>query len=658
MATNEDEEFEFRLRSEKEAQQQPKITTMQNIGQGLGNIAAGAVRGAGSIGATLIRPFESSEENIARRQAIDEGLQSMGAQPESLMYKGGQIAGEIAGTAGIGGTLAKGVQFAPKLASALSSGGFAADAGWKTNIGAGAITGSASAGLTGGDVGMGAGIGAGLPAAVRGLPAIAKAVSGTTSGVGSAPLEEAFRAGKAGGTKAQVFRENIKGDAPVNETVDIAKGALESMRQARAAAYRDTISRSTGDATTLNFTPIDDALGKALSSVKGKGSSVMQEVSPEASIWVDKFGQRVEVPESMVAPKLDSVLTEIRRAGGINSSYAREFGLTPAEAAKTGLFRKDGKGLDELSRSVEQKGWVGEHTLADADYMATGGREGYLKDMIESAMSDPKNIVHPSQADDWFNYLNAEKSLTDQGINKVTIPAKTKQKTGEYWTIGKDEQGKISEVADIIQEWKYDPARHNVEGLDALKRRIGAVYPDNPKQAQAQRVIDTMYNAVKNTIEKQAPDYASTMKDYSSMTDKIREIEKSLSLGNKATADTSMRKLQSLMRNNVSTNYGGRVESAGKLSDYGAENLMPALAGQTLSELAPRGIARAGNIAGFMGAAAVNPWSLAAAPLASPRLMGEASYGAGRLSGLAAKVPYSRQAIEAARLAAITQGSK
>lgn len=61
--------------------------------QGVGNAAAGLVRGAGSIGATLLSPFDYAEQGIAklmgakiampnRRQGMDEGLQSMGAEPD------------------------------------------------------------------------------------------------------------------------------------------------------------------------------------------------------------------------------------------------------------------------------------------------------------------------------------------------------------------------------------------------------------------------------------------------------------------------------------------------------------------------------------------------------------------------------------------------
>ena len=43
----------------------PERSTMQNIGQTLGNIGAGAVRGAGSIGATLLAPGDMIKDAFA-----------------------------------------------------------------------------------------------------------------------------------------------------------------------------------------------------------------------------------------------------------------------------------------------------------------------------------------------------------------------------------------------------------------------------------------------------------------------------------------------------------------------------------------------------------------------------------------------------------------
>ncbi len=99
----------------------------------LADIGGGLIRGAGSIGSTLLWPVDKAQDlyygdrdaNVAglitgqqplsrneeRRQAIDAGLTTLiGSDPESLAYQGGKLAGEIAGTAGAGGVLAKGAQ--------------------------------------------------------------------------------------------------------------------------------------------------------------------------------------------------------------------------------------------------------------------------------------------------------------------------------------------------------------------------------------------------------------------------------------------------------------------------------------------------------------------------------------------------------------------
>jgi hypothetical protein len=195
---------------------------------------------------------------------------------------------------------------------------------------------------------------------------------------------------------------------------------------------------------------------------------------------------------------------------------------------------------------------------------------------------------------------------------------------------------KIQQINDIVAEWKSKPDLHTVEGLDALKQRIQAVYPDNPKQSQVQRAVTQISNAVRDTIKKQAPGYSDAMKGYSEMSDTIQELEKALSLGDKASVDTAVRKMQSLTRNNVTTAYGNRLKLASELEKYGA-NVVPAVAGQALSEWTPRGIqgsispatiGSAGYYGGLEGAAA-------AAAASSPKLVGGLAYGA----GLAASAP-------------------
>lgn len=223
-----------------------------------------------------------------------------------------------------------------------------------------------------------------------------------------------------------------------------------------------------------------------------------------------------------------------------------------------------------------------------------------------------------------LNFDGIDKSLSE-AQSKVAFKGKIKNEAAAQ---------KLSEVKAKIDEWKnLDPAEyHTPEGLDALKQSIGETLESIPFESTQQRmVIGDVYNAVKNEIVKQAPTYANTMKAYSEATDQIKEIERALLGGKKAAAETSMRKLQSLMRNNVQTSYGQRLNLAKQLEEAGGRQLMPALAGQALSEMTPRGLQRATSVPTSLGAFTVGglPAAVAYGAVSSPRLMGSAAYGAG-----------------------------
>jgi len=168
----------------------------QIIGSSPVQLGMGAVRGAGSIGATLLAPYDmakdafagkglSLESNRERRAAMDEALKGFGADQSGLAYNVGKIGGEIAGTAGIPGVLAKGAQavkVAPALVEALrtsglSAGGLTGAKGMAARIAGGALTGGATAGLINPeDAGTGAIIGGALPPVVQAAGMAGKAL--------------------------------------------------------------------------------------------------------------------------------------------------------------------------------------------------------------------------------------------------------------------------------------------------------------------------------------------------------------------------------------------------------------------------------------------------------------------------------------------------
>jgi len=198
----------------------------------------------------------------------------------------------------------------------------------------------------------------------------------------------------------------------------------------------------------------------------------------------------------------------------------------------------------------------------------------------------------------------------------------------------------LAAISKKIQEFKTgDPAIfRTVEGFDKLKQAISDIQQAQPYGTPARKVADEMYNAVKNEIVKQAPAYAKTMSDYENASALLKDIEGSLSLGKKANIDTSVRKLQSILRNNANTNYGRRVELGRQLEATGADTLFPQLAGQMLSSPTPRGIQGATSALGGAAAYATNPALLPGLALTSPRLVGETAYYAGKAGGAAQRV--------------------
>lgn len=227
-------------------------------------------------------------------------------------------------------------------------------------------------------------------------------------------------------------------------------------------------------------------------------------------------------------------------------------------------------------------------------------------------------------------------------------------RTGTIETIpgAREVHKKISEV---IGQWRNDPNLRTPHDLDEMKQAINNLQfhgelktiagPDTPGAV----IVREARDAISKEIERQAPIYKNVMSDYSTASDELNNIEKTMSLGKKALTDTSLRKLQSIMRNNANTNYGARAEMGDRLNDKVGGTLMPALAGQAMNSWLPRGLGQAvasGEVgAAGMGAALGHPMAAAAMipvlAASSPRLVGEAARLAGRVASPFQKSPVS-----------------
>ncbi len=302
--------------------------------------------------------------------------------------------------------------------------------------------------------------------------------------------------------------------------------------------------------------------------------------------------------------------------GGQSLRIAANAGYEGGDAAKA--FRDNMRGTAPMEDTVAA-------AKLGLQNIRTERGDLYRQQMATSIQPD-KTILDFGDVDKALNKIKAVKTFKGQSLSPTTEAIRTT-------------------LTDTINDWRdLDPAEfHTPEGLDALKQKIGDIRDGTEVGTPERTVANQVYNAVRGSIVDQVPAYAKIMKGYEDATNQVREIEKTLSLpaDNKTgpTIDTSLRKLQSILRDNVNTSYGRRGELAQYLVDNGAPNLMERLAGQALKPWIPRGLGRLGmQIAVEMGAAGVGaatvgahalPAVAATMPFMSPRLMGEAAYAAG-----------------------------
>jgi hypothetical protein len=359
------------------------------------------------------------------------------------------------------------------------------------------------------------------------------------------------------------------------------------------------------------------------------GAMIPEETGLTGAPMYQQMGQNVATGTAIgtaipvVGRGLQAAGGAIRRGLGLTTGAGEESISQAIQAGRTGNqaflqnLRGDVSAMDVLDQAK------------DALANMRANRSQAYRTGIQSTMPSAEIVAGKAlpKAPPKLNFAPISGALDD-----VVETLKVKTPTGSQFKIGSAEINKIEELQDVVKTWQKDPSLHTAEGLDALKQRLDALYPDSPMQKQVQRAVTSVRNTVKDTIVAQDKNYAKTMKAYEESLSLEREIERALSLGNRSAADTAIRKLQSLTRNNANTNYGYRMELAKALQEQGGQDIMPALAGQALSSFTPRGLAGQGTALGIGagGALTVNPMALAALPLTSPRLVGMGAYGLGR----------------------------
>jgi hypothetical protein len=128
--------------------------------------------------------------------------------------------------------------------------------------------------------------------------------------------------------------------------------------------------------------------------------------------------------------------------------------------------------------------------------------------------------------------------------------------------------------------------------LDVLKRRLDDFYAEG---RTSRAMVTTLKNAVQQKIVSSVPEYAKMTADYAKTTGMIKEMERAVGLGDKTSADTTIRKLTTALREDK--NF--RSDLLKTLKSSTGENVSGAVAGTVMRPPISRSL---GSIATSTGA--------------------------------------------------------
>ncbi len=505
--------------------------------QQAGNLAAGAVRGAGSIGATLLAPVDAAARAVGiqndyigrtdRRQAMDQALGGMGADTDSLAYKGGKLGAEIAGTAGVGGAvanvLARPLAAAPNLLQAIRTAGMSAgsatgSANALLRAAGGAVNGGASAALVAPeDAGTGAVVGAALPSVVRGVGAVGGAAAGIFKSsqrraaervAAALEADPAMAAAQLNGavvmvpgsnpTVAQVLRtpqagilERVVSDSPggaplktryaeqnaarlaaLDSVAPIDPRGFRSAQQDFGAAALDATRR--GDATAKSATnaaydavPLDDA------------SIYLPELAPIRDKFFPSgaFGGRQAVDDAVrVADQIGMVDLQAIKPTRMPADQGPSLAKSVRGWGGLSLSRNDGLGGELRSLTGDVKNLVRRDGGLSPDRMAQTAHEA--------------GLIPEATADSLFEALRAEargtRTIYQPGGNEQAWRAAAERAMGD------------------APEAQRVPQRVSLRSVDALRKSIGQAQraaSKDPERATEALALGKMREAIDGRID-------------------------------------------------------------------------------------------------------------------------------------------------------------
>lgn len=480
-------------------------------------------------------------------------------------------------------------------------------------------------------------------------------------------------------------------EAPTRAWSDVPQEALDNLLPSAKKLVVDTITPFTqpietvkaigrlagGVASKLGIGDFDeataDAVGQAILDRYGSVEAFKNTVATDpVGLLSDIAG--VLSGGSLAAARAPGVVGRAAQAAGKVGEYVDPIsgGLKAVGAAGRGV----GNVMSEVSaltsgtssdaiRTMQQAGREGntaalrqlreKDSITDINDELRAGKDALLRDRRDTYKSDMAPVNASQDVLDWSNVRSAlDKADAETNYHGVVTDATSAEA--------------LSGVRKMLDE--FDQGGLNTpEAFDRFRVATNAQRQAAPEGSHQRALIDQVSEAARQELLRSnvGKDYNIAQRGYQTRSQVIDEAFKTLSLGDRATNDTQLRKALSVFRNGVATNYGGRKAAADPI--FKNQPQLPGmLAGRLMSGWTPQGLYRAlagGTLLAGTGAAAAvwNPLLLPAVAggiaASSPRVVGETAYKVGQarravnaVTGMVPLSPAQRQLVRQVALQA------
>lgn len=238
---------------------------------------------------------------------------------------------------------------------------------------------------------------------------------------------------------------------------------------------------------------------------------------------------------------------------------------------------KWGKQLDEFKKGLG----------TSADDIVSEARDALWVVFNDRRSAYEKSIASLKWATKQYDIKPVRDSFDDL-LNKFWVLKDSKwnldfSRSPALWRFKND----ILEMQKVIKWWGKKEWDTTLLWVDKLKQTLDQFSRNTAESKTLDSFVTTLRNKAK-TLGTDNPEYAKMLNDYSESTNLIKELQKWLSLWEKASTDTAFRKLSGALR----TNNEFRKSLVSALDEASGWFLSSKIAGQQMSELLPRWIAR------------------------------------------------------------------